>query len=209
MKPWKTLASSGAFTLRQRDREFMVLEQGKIMLTSRSSGLEADLVRLAFARLNTDAPRIFVGGLGFGTILRAVLDAAPDLAKVLVNEPWEPLVEWHEGPLADLTGRMLEDPRVEVDTGDVQIVLSENRKTFDVIVLDLDNSPYAVDVKDDLSLYSIGGLSSVRASLASGGRVVVASAGTHPGFNKRLTTVGLRATAETLGNGHLAFVGDL
>lgn len=187
----------------------MVLEQGKIMLTSRSSGLESDLVRLAFARLNTDAPRIFVGGLGFGFILRAVLDGAPDLAKVLVNEPWEPLIDWHEGPLTEMNGGALEDPRVEIDTGDVQLVLSENRKKFDVILLDLDNGPYAVDVKDDLSLYSIGGLSSVRASLAAGGRVVVSSAGTHPGFNKRLTTVGLRATAETLGGGHLAFVGDL
>lgn len=208
MKPWKTLATSGAYTLRQREREFMVLEQGKIILTSRTHGTEPALVRLALARLVTDAPRIFVGGLGFGFILKAVLEQAPDAARVTVNEPWKPLVEWHRGPLADLQSQALDDHRVTIETGDVHRVLSEHRKGFDVILLDLDNSPYAVDVNDDLSVYSIGGLSSVRASLKGGGRVVVSSAGTHPGFNKRLTAVGLRASVEPLGAGHLAFIGD-
>jgi spermidine synthase len=208
MKPWKTLATSGVFTLRQRDREFMVLEQGKIVLTSRTNGTEEDVARIAFARLDTHSPRVLVGGLGFGVLLRAVLDRCPDLGEVIVNEPWAPLVEWQHGPLGVLNGNSLEDPRVSVETDDVQVTLSDHRKGFDVILLDLDNSPYAVDVKDDMSLYSIGGLSSVRASLRPGGRVVVASAATHPGFNKRLTAVGLQASVEPLGAGHLVFIGD-
>lgn len=208
MKPWKTLATDGKYQLRQRDREFMVLESGKILLTSKSKGLEPDVARLAFARLSVDAPRVLVGGLGFGALLRAVLDVGPDLMEVTVCEPSKPVMAWNEGPLADFNGHALEDPRVEVEVGDIQAVLSGHRRGFDVALLDLDNGPFEVNVQDDLSLYSIGGLSSVRASMRAGGRLVVASAGTHPGFNKRLTSVGFQASVEPLGQGHLVFIGD-
>lgn len=208
MKPWKTLATDGTYSLRQREREFMVLKEGKILVTSRSSGLEPTVVRLAFSRLITDAPRVLIGGLGFGHTLRAVLDGGPDLMEVTVCEPSESLVKWNEGPLAETNGHALEDPRVVVEVGDIQSVLSDHRRAFDVALLDLDNGPFEVAVNDDLSLYSIGGLSSVRASMRGGGRLVVASAGTHPGFNKRLTSVGFQASVEALGGGHLAFIGD-
>jgi hypothetical protein len=40
MKPWKTLATDGKFTLRQREREYMVLSEGKIIMSSRQHGAE-------------------------------------------------------------------------------------------------------------------------------------------------------------------------
>lgn len=208
MKPWKTLATDGKFTLRQREREYMVLENGKILLSSRQHGEEPELVRVGCARLMTETPKIFVGGLGFGFIVRAVLDQLHDGAKVIVNEPSKTVVEWNRGPLATVNQHALEDPRVSVEVGDVQTVLSRHRHEFDVALLDLDNGPFAVDVKDDLSLYSVGGLSSVRASLAPGGRVAVLSVSTHPGFNKRLVSVGFAASVVTAGES-LVFVGDV
>lgn len=210
MKPWKTLATDGKFTLRQREHEYMVLADGKILMNSRHHGEEPELARIACARLETSSPKLLVGGLGFGFILRAALDLAPDLAKVMVNEPSKSVVEWNRGPLASLNGHALEDPRVSVEVGDVQRVLSKHRRGFDAILLDLDNGPFAVDIDDDLSLYSIGGLSSVRASLRSGGRLAVLSAGTHPGFNKRLVEVGFSASAQHVGKGDaLVFIGDV
>lgn len=210
MKPWKTLATDGKFALRQREREYMVLADGKILMNSRHHGEEPELARIACARLETSSPKLLVGGLGFGFILRAALDVAPDLAKVMVNEPSKAVVEWNRGPLASLNGHALEDPRVSVEVGDVQRVLSKHRRGFDAILLDLDNGPFAVDIDDDLSLYSIGGLSSVRASLRSGGRLAVLSAGTHPGFNKRLVEVGFSASAQHVGQGDaLVFIGDV
>lgn len=208
MKPWKTLATDGKFTLRQREREYMVLENGKILLSSRQHGEEPELVRVGCARLATDTPRVLVGGLGFGFILRAALEYLPDGAKITVNEPSKTVVEWNRGPLATVNDHALEDPRVSVEVGDVQTVLSRHRHEFDVVLLDLDNGPFAVDVKDDLSLYSVGGLSSVRASLGSGGRVAVLSVSTHPGFNKRLVSVGFAASVVTAGES-LVFVGDV
>jgi hypothetical protein len=40
MKPWKTLATDGKWALRQRDSEFMVQVDGKILMTSRRHGNE-------------------------------------------------------------------------------------------------------------------------------------------------------------------------
>lgn len=209
MKPWKTVATDGKFSLRQREREYLVLCEGKILMSSRHHGAEAALARIGFARLDTATPRVLIGGLGFGFTLRAALDVAPDLTKVTVNEPSKAVVEWNRGTLASLNGHALDDPRVTVEVGDIQRVLSKHRHGFDVILLDIDNGPFAVDIDDDQSLYSIGGLSSVRASLKSGGRLAVVSAGTHPGFNKRLTEVGFSASVEYGAGDSLVFIGDV
>ena len=210
MKPWKTLATDGKFSLRQREREYMVLHEGKILMSSRHHGAEPELARIGMAHVDAQSPKVLIGGLGFGFTLRAALDAAPDLARVTVNEPSKAVVEWNRGPLASLNGHALDDPRVTVEVGDVQRVLSKHRRGFDVILLDIDNGPFAVDIDDDQSLYSIGGLSSVRASLKSGGRLAVVSAGTHPGFNKRLIEVGFSSSSvEYVGGGDsLVFIGD-
>ena len=210
MKPWKTLATDGKFSLRQRENEYLVLNEGKILMSSRHHGTEPELARIGLARVDVSAPRVLVGGLGFGFTLRAALDAAPDLAKVMVSEPSKAVVEWNRGPLASLNGHALDDSRVTVEVGDVQRVLSKHRRGFDVILLDIDNGPFAVDIDDDQSLYSIGGMSSVRASLKSGGRLAVVSAGTRPGFNKRLVEVGFNASVEYVGGGDsLVFIGDV
>lgn len=211
MKPWKVLATEGKWTLRQRDSEFMVQADGKILVTSRSHGGEGELARIGCARVMGASPRVLIGGLGFGFTLRAALDALPDLAKVIVNEPSEAVVAWNRGALASMHGNALEDPRVTVAVGDVQRILSKHRGGFDVVLLDLDNGPFPVTLDDQESLFSIGGMSSVRASLKTGGRLAVWSATTHPGFNKRLREVGFKsASVEKTGMGqHLVFIGDV
>lgn len=210
MKPWKTLASDGKWTLRQREREYMVQLEGKIFLTSRRHGREEELARVGCARVMSAAPRVLIGGLGFGFTLRAALDALPDGAKVTVSEVSEAVVAWNRGPLAETHGNALEDPRVEVEVGDVPRVLSKHRGAFDVVLLDLDNGPFGGKIEDLQSLYSVGGLSSVRASLKPGGRLAVFSSTTHPGFNKRLREVGFHASVEKTGDeSHLIFIGDV
>jgi spermidine synthase len=210
MKPWKVLATEGKWTLRQRDTEFMVQADGKIIATSRRHGGEEQLAQIACARVMSDAPKVFLGGLGFGFTLRAVLDALPDSARVTVNEPTAAVVEWNRGPLAAMNDHAVEDPRVLVEVGDVQRVLSKNRGAYDIVLLDLDNGPFPVSIEDDQTMFSIGGLSSVRASLRSGGRLAVWSASTHPGFNKRLREVGFTASVEKTGDAsHLVFIGDV
>jgi spermidine synthase len=210
VKPWKVLATEGRWTLRQRDTQFMVQVDGKILSTSRQHGEEATVAHLACARLNAAAPRVLLGGLGFGYMLRALLDALPDLAKVTVAEHTAPLIAWHRGPLASLHENALEDHRVTVENKELATVLFKHRATFDVVVLDLDDSPFPSNAEDHQELFSLGGMSSLRASLRSGGRLAVSSSATHPGFNKRLREVGFTASVEKLGTGgHLVFLGDL
>lgn len=210
MKPWKTLASDGKWTLRQRDAEFMVQAEGKIVMTSRRHGGEDELAQVACARISGPAPKVLVGHLGFGFHLRATLDALPDSAKVLVSEASPRVIEWNRGALAELHGHALEDHRVEVVQADVQATLFKHRGAFDVVLLDLDQGPFATTAHDYEALYSLGGLSSVRASMKPGGRLAVFSGATHPGFNKRLREVGFHASVEKTGDGtHLMFLGDL
>lgn len=210
MKPWKTLATDGKWTLRQRGTEFMVQVDGKILMTSRRHGSEDELARVGCARINSSHPKVLIGGLGFGFTLRAALDCLPDGAQVTVSELSQRVVDWNQDALAEMHGNALEDHRVQVDVGDVQRLLSKNRGTYDVVLLDIDNGPFPVTIEDNETMYSIGGLSSVRASLRPGGRLAVWSASTHPGFNKRLREVGFHASVEKTGDGqHLIFIGDL
>jgi spermidine synthase len=212
LKPWKTLGVSGAWSLRQRDNEFMVLASGKILRSGRRHGNEDELARMGCARFRarTDEPRVLLGGLGFGFTLRAVLDAVPPEASVVVSETSPALVEWNAGVLASTHGHALDDHRVKVVVGDVQNLLVENRGSFDVVLLDLDHGPFDVTLEDHQSMYSIGGLSSVRASLRAGGRLAVWSTSQHAGFTKRLTEVGFTASVQkTFDESHLVFLGDL
>ncbi len=208
MKPWKTLARDGKWTLRQRDTEYMVQVEGKILFMSRRHGSEEDLARIGSARVMNEHPRVLIGSLGFGFTLRAALDVLPHGAQVVVCELSKALVEWNRGALAAMNGNALDDPRVTVELGDVQAVLPRYRGKFDVVLLDIDNGPSAMTVDDEQTLYSIGGMSSVRASLKPGGRLAVFSAVTHPGFNKRLREVGFTASVEKTAS-HLVFIGDV
>lgn len=208
MKPLKVLATHGEWTLRQRDNVFMVQHQGRIVSTSKQDGHEADLVRMGLARTSSSAPRILIGGLGFGLLLRAVLDDVGDGARVTVLEPSEAVLAWNEGPLSELSNDAVHDERVEVESGDALVFLSQHRAKFDVVLLDIDAGPFDLNVDDDTSLYSIGGFSSLKASLDKGGRLAIASRTTQAGINKRLRECGFQATAEKVGERYV-FTGDL
>lgn len=208
MKPLKTLGKHGQWTLRQRGDDFMVQNEGRIVLTSRRDGHESDLVRFGMLRTMSASPRVLVGGLGFGFLLRAVLDTIGDGARITVSEPSEAVLAWNRGPLSELHGNSLEDDRVTIKSGDVLAYLATNRGAFDVVLLDLDQGPFDFDVSDETSLYSLGGLTCIRAGLSAGGRVAVAARSTHPGFNKRLRECGFEASVEKVGD-RLYFLGDV
>lgn len=210
MKPWKVIATDGKWTLRNRGDEYLVQVEGKILMSSRRHGSEEELARIGCARIASDNPTVLVGGLGFGFTLRAALDVLPSRAKVLVSELSPAVVEWNRGAIAPLAGAPLEDPRVEVIVGDVQRVLPKHRGKLDVLLLDIDNGPFAVSAIANANMYDLGGLSSTRASLKKGGRLAVWSAGQQGGFTKRMKEVGFEARVEKTGDGkHLIFVGDV
>jgi predicted membrane-bound spermidine synthase len=97
---------------------------------------------------------------------------------------------------------------VLVESGDALVFLSKHRAKFDVVLLDIDAGPFDVNIDDDTSLYSIGGFSSLRASLDKGGRLAIASRTTQSGINKRMRECGFHATAEKIDERYV-FTGDL
>ena len=72
---------------RLRANEYIILANGKSLMSSRMHGSEEALATLACRRLRTmEQPCVLVGGLGMGFTLRATLDFLPPDAMVIVAE---------------------------------------------------------------------------------------------------------------------------
>src|SRR3546814_18210399 len=66
-----------------------------------------------------------LGGYGMGFTFRAALAGAGDGARVIVAEVVPEILEWARGPLAQITGICLEDPRGEVVIADVAALIED------------------------------------------------------------------------------------
>jgi spermidine synthase len=192
LKPWELLGETRTpdgddIRLMRRDREHVILANGKSLMSSRMHGSEEALATLACRRARTLAePCVLVGGLGMGFTLRATLDLLPPDATVVVAELLPAVVEWNRGPLGPLAGHPLKDRRVHVDVNDVAETLLSSTARFDAVVLDVDNGPDAFTASANAGLYSDRGLASVRAALKIGGVLAVWSAWEDRKFEQRL-----------------------
>jgi spermidine synthase len=123
--PWQTLertaSAGGSLELRRRgERDFLIVLDGRVLMTSAAHRSECDLATWVCEALPPRRPRLLIGGLGMGYTLRAALDALPADALVWVAELEPAVVRWCRGPLSDLHGQALADPRVEIALGDVR-----------------------------------------------------------------------------------------
>ena len=183
--------------LTRRDNEYIILANGKSLMSSRMHGSEEALATLACRRVRTlEQPCVLVGGLGMGFTLRATLDFLPQDAMVVVAELVPAVVEWNRGPLGPLAGHPLKDKRVRVDVGDVAVTLSSSPGRFDVVLLDVDNGPAAFTASDNAGLYGDRGLAAARAALKMGGVLAVWSARDDRQFEQRLRYGGFAVQVE-------------
>jgi spermidine synthase len=177
--------------LTRRDREYIILADGKPLMSSRMHGSEEALATLACERARTlEDPRVLVGGLGMGFTLRAALNVLPSGATVIVAELVPAVVEWNRGPLALLAERPLEDRRVKVFDGDVLDAMRGNRAAFDVVILDVDNGPAAFTDASNAALYTNEGIATARGALRDNGVLAVWSAWDDRKFEQRLRYAG-------------------
>lgn len=182
--------------LAQRGTEISIRVAGVELMNSRDHSSEDELGRQSAARITTPAPRVLIGGLGFGFTLRAALDALPADAKVDVVELVPAIVRWNRTILADLAGNPLADPRVTVIEDDVKNVI-DKATGYDAIVLDVDNGPDPV-YDGNADLYKRRGLSAAKAALARGGWLAVWSAFSSKTFTTWLRDVGFQPELVTL-----------
>lgn len=192
MKPWQLLGQAHSpdgtlLKLVRRSDEYIILADGKALMSSRMHGSEEALATFACQRARTlEQPRVLIGGLGMGFTLRATLDLLPPDAMVVVAE-WVPaVVEWNRGRLGPLAGQPLEDKRVRVEVDDVAITLSSRAGQFDAVLLDVDNGPAPLTASNNAGLYDDRGIATARAALKMNGVLAVWSAREDRKFEQRL-----------------------
>ncbi|MGL4439688.1 MAG: spermidine synthase [Bosea sp. (in: a-proteobacteria)] len=196
MLPWITLdmakiPGGGELKLKQRGREFSIMLGSNELMNSRVSGSEQALARLACERLIGRArPRVLIGGLGMGFTLRAALDALPSEASITVAELVPAVIAWARGPMAEVFGASLDDPRVSVGSADVRRSIADATATYDAILLDVDNGPDGLTTGSNGGLYDPVGLGLAKAALTSGGILAVWSAHPDVAFARRLKNAG-------------------
>jgi spermidine synthase len=197
--------------LMRRGEEFsMMLGQNELM-NSRLSGSEEALATLTCKKIEAvKRPHLLVGGLGMGFTLRAALAVLGREARITVAELVPAVIAWARGPMAELFGESLTDPRASIREADVVDVIKTAPSAFDAILLDVDNGPEALIRKANDALYDLNGLQAIRGALRPGGILAVWSSGPNIAFTKRLRAadfdvneVGVRATTKRSGAHHV------
>ncbi len=177
-------------------RDFMIVLGRNELMSTRMRGSEEALAVLSIARLaNVDgagntAPRLLIGGYGMGFTLRAALAALGPKAQLTVAELVPDIIAWARGPMAELTGGCLDDPRVTLRGGDVGDVIREGGGRYDAILLDVDNGPDGLVRDDNDRIYSRSGLGAAKHALRPGGVLAIWSAAPDPAFARRLAGAG-------------------
>ena len=217
MIPWLQLDTArvpGAdveLRLMQRGADFsMMLGQNELM-SSRLSGSEEALATLTCRRIEAvKSPHLLIGGLGMGFTLRAALAVLGSEARIMVAELVPAVIVWARGPMADIFGDSLDDPRASIREADVVDVIASHGSAFDAILLDVDNGPEGLIRKANDALYDLKGLKAIRGALRPGGVLAVWSSGPNPLFSKRLRSAGfdvnevaVRATTKRSGARHV------
>jgi spermidine synthase len=196
MIPWSLLDTAqvpggGELRLKQRGDEFSIMLGQNELMNSRLSGSEEALATIACEKIRgRKAPRILIGGLGMGFTLRAALTALGPAARIVVAELMPAVVAWARGPMVEVFGESLSDPRVTIREVDVGDLIRADAAAYDAILLDVDNGPEGLTRKANDALYDLKGLGAARAALRPGGILAVWSSKQNPKFTWRLGKAG-------------------
>jgi spermidine synthase len=196
MIPWLNLDTGqipggGELRLKRRGAEFSIRLDNNELMNSRLSGSEEALATLTAERLKgRKAPQVLIGGLGMGFTLKAALGAFDAQARFTVAELVPAVIAWAKGPMAELFGDSMADPRVTIAEADVRDLIASGKGGYDAILLDVDNGPEAMTRKSNDRLYDMQGLALSLAALKPGGILAVWSMGPDAGFTQRLRKAG-------------------
>ena len=175
----------------RRGADFMIVLGRNELMNSRMSGSEEALATLACARIaGRKAPHMLIGGYGMGFTLRAALATLPKDTRVTVAELVPEIMTWAKGPMREMTGASLGDPRVRLVEDDVALLVAENKRAYDAILLDVDNGPDGLTREENDRLYSREGLAAAKAALRPGGVMAIWSAAPDAAFARRLGQAG-------------------
>ncbi|HEY8605292.1 spermidine synthase [Tsuneonella suprasediminis] len=183
-------------------RDFIVMLGRNELMGTRMQFSEEQLAELTLERLNKAAPRLLVGGYGLGFTLRAALRLMGPQGSVTVAEIVPDILDWARGPMAELTGDSLNDPRAKIELCDVAALIDDamdgTTPRYDAILLDVDNGPDGIVRDGNERLYTRTGIGRARDALAPGGLLAVWSAAPDHKFVRRLKDAGLEVEERTV-----------
>lgn len=207
MIPRETIATAripGGETLElvRHGRDHIVMLGRNELMSTRMQFSEEQLAELTLERIESSAPRLLIGGYGLGFTLRAALRQLGQGGRVTVAEIVPEILDWARGPLAELTGETLDDPRAKIELCDVAALIDDavdgTSPRYDAILLDVDNGPDGIVRDGNERLYTRTGIARARDALTPGGLLAVWSAAPDPKFARRLKDAGLEVEERTV-----------
>lgn len=199
MIPWTLIDTTqipggGELRLMRRGSEFSIKLDRNELMNNRLTGSEEALATLACEKLrDRPRPHILIGGLGMGFTLRAALKVLGPEARITVAELVPAVVAWARGPMAEVFGDCLSDPRVTIHETDVGDLIRSAGEIYDAILLDVDNGPEGLSRDANDALYDSAGLSAAYKALRKGGVLAVWSSTPNEKFTQRLRKSGFVA----------------
>lgn len=197
MKPLERLGEAKTpdgtmLQLYRHDGAYLIRADGVELMSTRRHLSEDKLAEVACAPLKTRrGVRVLIGGLGLGFTLREALRHLGPDAEVVVAELVAEVIAWNANPDYALSAEAMADPRVRIVHDDVSNVLRKNASGFDAIMLDTDNGPEGMIMKENSRLYAVRGIANTMAALRSGGTIAYWSVGDDPDFERSLKNAGL------------------
>lgn len=183
----------GEVVLRQRGAHHEIIANGCFLMDTsdgRSERLLIDAAYEALAAAGKVDPTLLIGGLGVGfSLARAA--ANPRWRHIAVVEREQAIIDWHRtGPLGQISGDALADPRSVILHTDLVDYLRTTTDRYDALCLDIDNGPDWTVTDDNENLYSAAGLAACQGRLEPGGVLAVWSAQPSPAFEDALRNAG-------------------
>ncbi|MEN9509832.1 MAG: hypothetical protein RLZZ621_2395 [Gemmatimonadota bacterium] len=202
MKPLERLGEARTpdgtlLQLYRHDGAYLIRADGVELMSTRRHLSEDKLAEFACAPLaKRRGVRVLIGGLGLGFTLREALRQLGPDAEVVVAELVAEVIAWNGNPEYALSAEAMADPRVRIVYDDVSNVLRKHRGAFDAIMLDTDNGPEGMIMKENSRLYATRGIANTMAALRAGGTIAYWSVGDDPDFATALTQAGLTVRTE-------------
>lgn len=134
---------------------------------------DSELAYVALAMAPDRPLSVLVGGLGLGYTARAALEDQR-VARLMVLDALQPVIEWHEEGLVPLTPPLRDDPRCALRLADFFTWFSpgsprDSDTTYDLVLLDIDHSPSRLLAPDHAPFYTAEGLADLALAMRPDG----------------------------------------
>ncbi|MBK1792245.1 hypothetical protein [Persicirhabdus sediminis] len=212
MKPYVKLGESKmsdgtVFSLHSRDGSFYLKYNGLDLMSTRLTYSEEMLAQKGCAHILADKvmrpehPKVLIGGLGLGFTLKRTLELVGSPATVEVAELMPPLIEWNRTFLVEHNGPLLDDPRTVVTQGDLyDIISSKAKRSYDALLLDIDNTPDDLITAGNARMYTQSFLNKLRDVLTADGRIAYWLSEPAPKFKRELVKAGFHVEQHAVGD---------